>query len=91
MAKLAEVLRTFGQGYLDTHALGASQARAWRAILSCRTEALGGTSATLRALRLHPQRVPFLPEPALPAMPVPRQRGVGERAIAGGIAGTVRS
>lgn len=42
MAKLAEVLRRFGQGYLDTHALGASQARAWRAILSCRTEALGG-------------------------------------------------
>jgi hypothetical protein len=39
---LAEVLRRFGQAYLCKHAVSAAQARAWRAILSCRTQALGG-------------------------------------------------
>ena len=41
-ATLAEVLRHFGPGYLHTHALSSTQARAWRAILACRTPALGG-------------------------------------------------
>ncbi|PTT91105.1 IS91 family transposase [Pelomonas sp. HMWF004] len=39
---LAEVLRHFGPGYLGTHALSSAQARAWRAIVACRTPALGG-------------------------------------------------
>jgi hypothetical protein len=39
---LAEVLRRFGSQYLREHTLGTAQAKAWRAIVSCRTEALGG-------------------------------------------------
>jgi len=39
---LAEVLRHFGPEYLRAHALSTPQARAWRAIVSCRTAALGG-------------------------------------------------
>ena len=41
-ACLAEVLRTFGPAYLREHALSTAQARAWRAIVTCRTPALGG-------------------------------------------------
>lgn len=41
-ASLAEVLRHFGDEYLCTHSLSSAQARAWRAIVSCRTPALGG-------------------------------------------------
>ena len=41
-ATLAEVLRTFGPAYLREHALSTPQARAWRAIVACRTPALGG-------------------------------------------------
>jgi Putative transposase/Transposase zinc-binding domain len=39
---LAEVLRRFGPEYLRTHTLSSAQARAWRAIVACRTPALGG-------------------------------------------------
>jgi hypothetical protein len=39
---LAEVLRHFGAEYLHTHGLSTAQARAWRAIVACRTPALGG-------------------------------------------------
>lgn len=39
---LADVLRAAGQGYLSTHALSAREAKVWRAIVACRTEALGG-------------------------------------------------
>lgn len=39
---LAEVLRRFGADYLRSHTLSTQQARAWRAIVSCRTPALGG-------------------------------------------------
>jgi len=39
---LAEVLRHFGPAYLCSHALSSAQERAWRAIVSCRTPALGG-------------------------------------------------
>ena len=39
---LAEVLRHFGPGYLRTYSLSSAQARAWRAIVACRTPALGG-------------------------------------------------
>lgn len=42
MATLAETLRQFGAGYLATHTLSTAQARAWRAIVACRTAALGG-------------------------------------------------
>jgi hypothetical protein len=41
-ATLAEVLRTFGPAYLREHQLSTVQARAWRAIVACRTPALGG-------------------------------------------------
>jgi hypothetical protein len=39
---LAEVLRHFGPDYLREHGLSTAQARAWRAIVGCRTPALGG-------------------------------------------------
>ena len=39
---LAEVLATCGPAYLATHALTAAQAKVWRAIVACRTAALGG-------------------------------------------------
>lgn len=41
-ATLAEVLRHFGLEYLRSHSLSTAQAKAWRAIVSCRTPALGG-------------------------------------------------
>ena len=42
MATLAGVLRRFGAAYLATHSLSTAQAKAWRAIVACRTAALGG-------------------------------------------------
>jgi hypothetical protein len=39
---LADILRNHGQPYLDTHALSVVQGKAWRAIVACRTQALGG-------------------------------------------------
>ena len=39
---LAEVLRRHGPAYLATHRLSAAKAKVWRAILACRTAALGG-------------------------------------------------
>lgn len=39
---LAEVLRRFGPAYCAAHTLSAPQAKAWRAILACRTPELGG-------------------------------------------------
>jgi len=39
---LAEVLQHFGADYLRAHGLSTPQARAWRAIVACRTPALGG-------------------------------------------------
>ena len=41
-ATLAEVLRHFGNAYLREHGLSTPQAKAWRAIVGCGTEALGG-------------------------------------------------
>ena len=41
-ATVAQVLRSFGAQYLATHALSTPQAKAWRGIVACRTEALGG-------------------------------------------------
>lgn len=40
--QLADILCVQGQDYLATHALAHSQAKAWRAIVTCRTAALGG-------------------------------------------------
>lgn len=40
--ELADIFRTHGDAYLATHALARSQAKAWRAIIACRTGALGG-------------------------------------------------
>ncbi|MEK6209436.1 MAG: IS91 family transposase [Pseudomonadota bacterium] len=39
---LAEVLRRHGPAYLAAHPLSAAKAKVWRAILACRTPALGG-------------------------------------------------
>lgn len=39
---LAEILRSFGPAYLATHTLSLGEAKAWRAILACRSAALGG-------------------------------------------------
>ncbi|MFO1294186.1 MAG: IS91 family transposase [Rubrivivax sp.] len=41
-ASLAEVLLRFGRSCLARHALGSACARAWRAIVACRTPLLGG-------------------------------------------------
>ena len=41
-AGLAEVLATFGPAYLSNHTLPRGAAKVWRAILTCRTAALGG-------------------------------------------------
>ena len=42
MATLADVLRQHGAAHLATHTLSTAQAKAWRAIVACRTAALGG-------------------------------------------------
>lgn len=42
MATLADALSRFGRGYLAAHTLSTPQAKAWRAIVACRTRALGG-------------------------------------------------
>jgi len=42
MSTLAEVFRTYGAAYLSEHTLSAQQSKVWRAIISCRTAALGG-------------------------------------------------
>jgi len=39
---LAEVLRRHGSAYLAAHPLSFAKAKVWRAILACRTAALGG-------------------------------------------------
>jgi len=41
-AGLADILRDHGQPYLASHALSVVQDKAWRAIVACRTPALGG-------------------------------------------------
>lgn len=41
-AGLARALAAFGPAYLASHPLTVAQAKAWRAILACRTVALGG-------------------------------------------------
>ena len=41
-ATLADALRLFGPAYLADHLLNTAQAKAWRAIVACRTPALGG-------------------------------------------------
>ena len=41
-AGLAGVLSTFGPAYLASHSLPRGGAKVWRAILACRTAALGG-------------------------------------------------
>jgi hypothetical protein len=46
---LAEVLRRHGPGYLATHDLSPAKAKVWRAILRCRTAALGGHVETCDA------------------------------------------
>jgi Putative transposase/Transposase zinc-binding domain len=40
--ELADIFRQHGAAYLATHGLTPSQVRAWRAIVTCRTPALGG-------------------------------------------------
>lgn len=42
MATLADALRQFGAAYLREHTLSTAQSKAWRAIVACRTAALGG-------------------------------------------------
>jgi hypothetical protein len=41
-ASLAEVLLRLGRSYLALHVLSSARARAWRAIVACRTPLLGG-------------------------------------------------
>ena len=46
---LADVLRRHGPAYLAEHPLSVAKAKAWRAIVSCRTAALGGHVQTCEA------------------------------------------
>ena len=46
---LAAVLRRHGPAYLATHPLSVAKAKVWRAILACRTAALGGHVETCEA------------------------------------------
>jgi len=46
---LAEVLRRHGPGYFATHDLSPAKAKVWRAIVGCRTAALGGHVETCDA------------------------------------------
>ena len=46
---LAEVLRRHGPAYLAAHPLSVAKAKVWRAILACRTAALGGQVQTCDA------------------------------------------
>ena len=46
---LAEVLRRHGPSYLASHPLSSGKAKVWRAILRCRTAALGGHVETCDA------------------------------------------
>lgn len=46
---LAEVLRCHGPAYLAAHPLSAAKAKVWRAIVACRTLALGGHVQTCNA------------------------------------------
>ena len=39
---LARVFQSFGASYLDAHGVSPLQAKVWRAIVNCRTAALGG-------------------------------------------------
>ena len=48
-AGLADVLRLHGPAYLAAHPLSVAKARVWRAILACRTAALGGHVQTCDA------------------------------------------
>ena len=48
-ASLAEVLRLHGAAYLADHPLSVAKAKVWRAILACRTAALGGHVQTCDA------------------------------------------
>lgn len=48
-AGLAEVLRRHGPAYLATHDLSSAKAKVWRAIVACRTPALGGHVETCDA------------------------------------------
>ena len=40
--ELADIFRAHGEAYLATHSPSRGQAKAWRAIVGCRTEAMGG-------------------------------------------------
>ena len=46
---LAQVLRRHGPAYLANHPLSVAKAKVWRAIVSCRTAALGGHVQTCEA------------------------------------------
>lgn len=52
-ATLAEVLRRHGAAHLESHTLSVPQAKAWRAIVACRTEALGGQQLACDACGHH--------------------------------------
>ena len=76
-ATLAEVFQTFGAEYLDAHGLTAPQAKVFRAVLDCRTAALGGhclecdTCAAIATMSITPVAIVTAPT----ARPVPRRSG----------------
>ena len=68
------------------HALSTAQARAWRAIVSCRTPALGGELLRCDGCGAQAVAIALLQEPALPAVPDAPARCLARRA-AGRVAG----
>ena len=63
--EVAEIFRAHGEAYRRAHALTPQQARAMRAIETCRTAALGGHLDVCDTLRLRAARLQLLPQPAL--------------------------
>ncbi len=82
---LAEVLQHFGPEYLRTHDLSTAQARAWRAIVACRTTALGGQRMRCDGCGRTAVALALVPQPALPAVPEPPTRCLA-RCTAGRVA-----
>jgi hypothetical protein len=76
---LAEVFQTFGAEYLDAHGLTAPQAKVFRAVLDCRTAALGGlivwsaTRAVIATMSITPVAIVTAPTARL----VRRRSGPG--------------
>lgn len=65
--EIADVFRAQGDEYLATRGGTTDQRRVLRAVVNCRTAALGGTHRSLRPLRTYTNRLQFVPQSTLGA------------------------